>query len=459
MAEITTFTKGPSTNSVHKSSSESPIEDAARLKEMGYNQELVRALTKWTTFGVGFSMINVPGAIFTLLYFGLAAGGPQGILTAWPIVSFFSLLVALSLGEILSAYPTSGGLYYWAAQLAGPKHGAFAGWVTGWFTWIGLIGVSAGSAFAFAEILTALIYAAPTGITPLPHGQELSSLRYKFLCVGGCIFVLLSVAILNSFGIKRLHIASWLWIPFNLSVTIIISAAIPVGAAVKGLPTISLKDLYGIWHNSTGLPDSWAACIGVLMPCFLYVGHDAPAHMSEESKDAATSGSIAIVAAVLWGWFGWFTLWGVLSVIPPEDYYQLIYEPVTTVAGVDVWVRAVGGFGAVGLGILLLVVQWTTMVSALAAQARVTYAFARDNALPFSKLWSRLTTTSRIPMNALWLITILNILLILPVFGSLTAYSALASIGTVAQYIGYSVPIFLRVIHSRHFPVGKFHLG
>lgn len=61
MAEITTVSKGPVPDAVHQLPSEQ--EDTDRLEEMGYQQELVRALTKWTTFGVGFSMINVPGAV------------------------------------------------------------------------------------------------------------------------------------------------------------------------------------------------------------------------------------------------------------------------------------------------------------------------------------------------------------------------------------------------------------
>jgi len=40
--------------------------------------------------------------------------------------------VALSMAEICSAYPTSGGLYYWSAKLAGEDWAPLASWVTGW---------------------------------------------------------------------------------------------------------------------------------------------------------------------------------------------------------------------------------------------------------------------------------------------------------------------------------------
>jgi amino acid transporter len=51
----------------------------------------------------------------------------------WIVVSFFTIFIAISMAEIVSAIPTAGGPYYWAAILAPAKHSAFASWVTGWF--------------------------------------------------------------------------------------------------------------------------------------------------------------------------------------------------------------------------------------------------------------------------------------------------------------------------------------
>ena len=43
------------------------------------------------------------------------------------------------MAELVSAYPTAGGIYYWASTLGGPKWG----WFTGWFNLVGLVGVVA----------------------------------------------------------------------------------------------------------------------------------------------------------------------------------------------------------------------------------------------------------------------------------------------------------------------------
>ena len=42
------------------------------------------------------------------------------------------MFVGLGMAEIVSAIPTSGGPYFWAAILAPKEKAAFASWITGW---------------------------------------------------------------------------------------------------------------------------------------------------------------------------------------------------------------------------------------------------------------------------------------------------------------------------------------
>jgi amino acid transporter len=64
---------------------------------------------------------------------GLRYGGPVSMTLGWLFVSVLNGCVALSMAEICSAYPTSGGLYYWSAKLAGKDWAPFASWLTGWY--------------------------------------------------------------------------------------------------------------------------------------------------------------------------------------------------------------------------------------------------------------------------------------------------------------------------------------
>ena len=59
------------------------------------------------------------------------------------------------MAELVSAYPTAGGIYYWASTLGGPKWG----WFTGWFNLVGLVGVVASVDYGCATFLNATLHA------------------------------------------------------------------------------------------------------------------------------------------------------------------------------------------------------------------------------------------------------------------------------------------------------------
>ncbi len=93
-------------------------DDVAQLHRLGYAQELRRRMSGFSNFAVSFTIISVLSGCLTLYYFGMTYGGPVVIVWGWIIVGAMTLLVGLGMAEIASAYPTAGGLYYWAAKLA-----------------------------------------------------------------------------------------------------------------------------------------------------------------------------------------------------------------------------------------------------------------------------------------------------------------------------------------------------
>jgi amino acid transporter len=70
--------------------------------------------------------------ITTLFGYGITTGGPAAMSIGWIVVSIFSIFIGLSMAEIVSASPASGGPYFWSARLAPPQSSAFASWLTGW---------------------------------------------------------------------------------------------------------------------------------------------------------------------------------------------------------------------------------------------------------------------------------------------------------------------------------------
>jgi amino acid transporter len=113
--------------------------DEQRLAEMGYKQELDRSWSGFQNFAISFTIISILAGCFTTYGQAWNNGGPIAIAWGWPLISIPILIIGFCMSELVSAYPTAGGIYWWASKLGG----AGWGWFTGWFNLIGLIAVTA----------------------------------------------------------------------------------------------------------------------------------------------------------------------------------------------------------------------------------------------------------------------------------------------------------------------------
>ena len=120
--------------------------DEKRLAELGYKQELNRNWSGFSNFAISFSIISILAGCFTTFGQAWNNGGPIAISIGWPLIAAFILIIGFCLSELVSAYPTSGGIYWWASKLGGPK----AGYYTGWLNLIGLLAVIASVAYGCA---------------------------------------------------------------------------------------------------------------------------------------------------------------------------------------------------------------------------------------------------------------------------------------------------------------------
>src|SRR5689334_13784061 len=126
--------------------------DDQLLAKLGYKQELSRSWSSFSNFAISFSIISILAGCFTTFYQGWNNGGPVAISWGWPIISAFILIIGFTMSELVSAYPTSGGIYWWAAKMGGPA----AGFYTGWLNLIGLIAVTASVAYGAANFVDIL---------------------------------------------------------------------------------------------------------------------------------------------------------------------------------------------------------------------------------------------------------------------------------------------------------------
>src|SRR6476469_5116283 len=162
-------------------------DDEKHLAKLGYKQDLNRSWSGFSNFAISFSIISILAGCFTNFGAGFNNGGPISISWSWPILGVFILIIGFTMSELVSAYPTSGGIYWWASKLGGPR----AGFFTGWLNLIGLVAVTAGVAYGCATFIDLTI---STWSTSYSGGYSLTRVFITF------VIVLALVAVLNIFS-------------------------------------------------------------------------------------------------------------------------------------------------------------------------------------------------------------------------------------------------------------------
>ncbi|KAK4500252.1 hypothetical protein PRZ48_008441 [Zasmidium cellare] len=101
---------------------EAPINEADRdlANKFGYNPVFKREFGYLATVSFAISIGAVFPSVATTFIYPLQAGGSACIVWAWLISGAGCMCLALSVSELVSAYPTCGGLYYTVSRLA-PK--------------------------------------------------------------------------------------------------------------------------------------------------------------------------------------------------------------------------------------------------------------------------------------------------------------------------------------------------
>jgi amino acid permease len=97
---------------IEEGSSSAVNSDDELLASLGYRAELKREFSYLTVFGQSFGAMGIAPAIAESIIFSLGSGGSVGMVWTYLVGCILLVPVALSLGELGSSMPTSGGLYY-----------------------------------------------------------------------------------------------------------------------------------------------------------------------------------------------------------------------------------------------------------------------------------------------------------------------------------------------------------
>src|SRR6058998_103958 len=215
--------------------------DVRKLAELGYKQELSRAWSGFTNFAISFTIISVLAGCFTNFSFAWTAGGPIGISIGWPVLCAFVLLVAVSMSELTSAFPTAGGPYWWAARLGGKGWS----WFTGWFNIVGLVGIVASVGYGAASFLYALLGLYGVNIFGINFGDSAHVIGETFLIY---LFVLALYTVLNIFSAPLLGMLNNISVGWHVVGVVILIALLIFGPSHHQ----SVGWVFGHKINNTG---------------------------------------------------------------------------------------------------------------------------------------------------------------------------------------------------------------
>ena len=338
--------------------------DQQRLHELGYAQELRRHMSGFTNFAVSFTIISILSGCMTLYGYGMVTGGPVLITWGWLFVGVMTLFVGLAMAEVCSSYPTAGGLYYWSAKLA-PRNAAAWSWFTGWFNFLGQVAITAGIDFGAAFFLNALL--------DLEWGYSTTAHSHTIYLFAG---ILVLHGVLNQFGVRLISILN------NVSVWWHILGVLLIVAVLAIVPSHHQSASFVFTHFVNGQGwTGWGSKIyvlllGLLLAQYTFTGYDASAHMTEETRDAATAGPRGIVTSILVSLIaGWVLLIGVTFAI--QNYGT---EGGATVPPAQIFVDALGATGGKLLLVVVILAQLFCGMSSVTANSRMIYAFPRRRA-------------------------------------------------------------------------------
>jgi len=452
-----------------KSREEIIQQDVRDLHKLGYAQQLFREMGGFSNFAISFSIISILTGAMLLYGYGLKFAGPIINTVGWPLVSVFVLCIAASMAELASAYPTAGGLYFWASRLGGHVWA----WITAWFNMLGQITITAGIDIAAAIYIVGFVTKA-LGIpdnAPVPLFGTVSDWGFYLFAM---VLIMIPQILINAFGIKLTALLNDFSVYWHIGGVLVMAAlltffgkthhsfdfalqaintvnpldassaeladgtvgpALVIGNLVLHSPLFSL--IPGLVELYKAAPFALVFALAFLQAQWTYTGYDASAHVAEETVMARLNSawgvflSVAVSAVV-----GYIVLMALTLAIPDiektvNDPYPVLYIAYENLAP----------FFANIVGLIIAVAMWLCGLSSITSMSRMWFAFARDDGMPGSRLIKQIHPKWRTPINSIIITCVIAFLI--TVYSA--AYYVVTSISTIALYLAYAIPIMLNL--------------
>ncbi|KAL8898288.1 MAG: hypothetical protein Q9192_002152 [Flavoplaca navasiana] len=436
--------------------------DAELAAAFGYQPVFKRQFGYLSTFSFAVSISGLFSSVATTFSYPLHAGGASSAVWSWLISGAGCMCIACSVAELVSAYPTCGGLYYTVSRLAPKDWVPSISWITGWLNLIGQIAGHASSEYAAAQLLLAAVSMA-SDFAYLPS-------------IGTIIAVMTALTVLtglvNSLSTYWMEKMTKTYIIFHMAVLVSCSIALLTKCEHRHDAKYVFTDVDA---TSGWTPIGFSWLFGFLSVSWTMTNYDATAHITEEISKPEVKAPWAISSAMLLTYIGGFLFNIVLSFVM-GDRASILESPVEQpVAQIfhNVLGKPGGIFYTVCAFVIIKFVTFTGMVGGYdfyptlqlwltlwlqQSLGRTLFAFSRDRLVPFSHTWVQIHPTTQTPLHAIWICVFGAIVINLVGLGSYAAIVGVFATTAIALDWSYCIPIACKMLFGRFEP-GSWHMG
>ena len=390
------------------------------MEHFGYKESLDRGIGAFGSFAAGVSYISILTGTFQLFYFGFGTAGPA-YLWSWPLVLVGQLAVALCFMELAAKYPVAGSVYNWSKQLGS----RIVGWSAGWLMLTASIATLSAVVLALQLNLPRLwsgfqIIGDGTG----PHDFATNSV------ILGTVLILFTT-IVNALGVRLMAMINSAGVFIELIAACLIAIILALNS-VRGPAVFFSTNGYGAGQSGGFLG---AFLVATLASGYVMYGFDTASSLGEETLEPRRTAPRAILRAILAS----FVIGGAILVFAVMSAPDLRDPKIGSSSGGLQYIVEQVMWGPLGKVFLVCIVVAVT-VCALAvhtAAIRLSFAMARDNALPFGEKLARVNPETQTPIVPAVVIGVIAALILVVNIGQPKIFTVLTAIAIIMIYLAY----------------------
>ncbi|KAH7151172.1 amino acid permease-domain-containing protein [Fusarium sp. MPI-SDFR-AT-0072] len=397
--------------------------DDAYLKSLGKSAELHRVYNFWTlcAYQVMISATWTCVVVFYGVIFDV--GGPASLLYGSIIVAIGQTLLMASLAEYCGIWPTAGGQQFYVQKLATKKYRPFLSYFVGWCLLLAETATGSSCALNTANIIGTMVSIFHPNIDWKPSALP-------FYSTIGAVFTILGF--------------------FGWAITLLATA-----------PKSSAKFVFTQFINNSGYTNNgWVFILSFYSPLYGLYGTDSMMHLVEEMKNASQDAPRAMVWSMV--------LSGVATIV--TDLILLFCcgnyaEYITALSPYVTWFSDVAGneYAGIYVAIVFGVVNLLVCTGILSSCSRLGWRMAEDKAFPWSNRLQKIDHKLQIPLNFIFAIMVVEVIIGLISLGSELAYNAIVSGAGVCFALAYAIPVTVALVRGRsvlpprpHFDLGRW---